>query len=135
MKITKETKIGDIIPEGWEIREDLICGIAGTKERVPRLQIPIKKKEEKNFEWYYTKYLQYENYLDNNAGNNILGFLVNKNYEDIVFEFKIGLLKFICNDNDINVFDVINNVYVDKPYIRKIKDICPKEFLESITGN
>ena len=142
MKITLETKLGDIIPEGWELREDIMCGIAGTEERVPKLQIPLKKKEEKNFEMYVEKYLAQERCLAKRVVPFYKYELLNADYGSVCFEIKIGLLKFICDELELvhwqyielltNISDNVLCPSQSYEATKKILTICPKEFLTSI---
>ena len=99
MKITEETKLKDLIPDGYELNGTF--GLDYTD--VLKVTIPIKKKEVKGFKWYLSNYLTSKEY------NTIKGRKIStKDYEDfsktregyfehVSFEFKIGLLSFPSN--------------------------------------
>jgi hypothetical protein len=127
MKITPETKLKKLIPEGYQIDYSIQYEVAQLKDSI---MIQIKKKEVKNFDWYAQKYFNKINKKYN------IELVIDSNFEDVVFpfEFKIGLLKFICDDIDVNFFTIIDQLNNKKYSINSIEvsDICPKEFLESI---
>jgi hypothetical protein len=62
--------------------------------------------------------------------------IIHQNFiNQLHFEIKIGLLKFICDDITEDKFPVIISYYHlnnEKKWGKDITDICPKEFLESI---
>jgi len=136
MKITEETKVKDLIPEGYELDGNKAWKLDTDEE----MCIPIKKKEVKDFNWYVKEYFNKipHGLLPNNIG--IKSDFIVGVYEVIPFEIKIGLLKFICDDINvrlnvkITVFEFISGQNPDVYYEEyvKIKSICPKEFLNSI---
>lgn len=138
MKITEETKLKDLIPDGHELNGTF--GLDYTDGL--KVTIPIKKKEVKGFKWYLSNYLTSKEY------NTIKGIKIStKDYEDfsktregyfehVSFEFKIGLLKFICDDCGVKWFNFAKYYALkedlSKSFYQKVIDICPVEFLNSI---
>lgn len=130
MKITEETKLKDLIPEGYELPEDWQYDFDFKIDLSSGIHIPIKKKEVKDFSWYFQKYLQTPSGITLNELVTIKQDFVLGTYNaSIPFEVKIGLLKFICDDINLNWRGVIE---YDKGCIERISKICPKEFLDSI---
>ena len=137
MKITKETKIGDIIPEGYELDQD-----KSHNKHLDVYEIRFKKKEERNFEWYVEQYLKShfiyfirEDYVESMKVQLLKGY-----FKIVDFEIKMGLFKFICKDIAENsniklpwlyTLVLVQN-YTKHTSRPKIMDICPKEFLDSI---
>lgn len=123
MKITPETKIKDLIKEGYELSEKHL-EVDGDDD-VKRIVINLKKKEEKNFEWYKNEYIRYI--------KKVCGYELHFNHEWI-FEYRIGLLKFICKDLNINWIRFLwrDTAYILESEIDKIRKICPEEFLNSL---
>ena len=63
------------------------------------------------------------------------GYIDKKNYNKMPFEFKIGLLKFICDLHEVKFTEVLESVgshYSKLSYIGIIFDICGESFIESI---
>jgi hypothetical protein len=84
----------------------------------------LKKVEEKNFNWYVEQYNLIDKYF--------LDILTGR-FAGIPFEIKIGLLKFICDEIQIDLLDYITSyISGERMPDQRIKNICPKEFLESI---
>jgi hypothetical protein len=135
MKITEDTKIKDLIPEGYEIDHNSTSFPSGSTSIV----VPIKRCQNKNFIWYVGQY-----YVNN------LSFLINKskfefqdsfislNYDVIPFGLRIGLLKFICEDLKLTLDDMYHYLrvyYVDDMPSKfdTIYSIVPSEFMDSLT--
>lgn len=135
IKITEETKIKDIIPEQYEF--DSCSGNVNFNSGFPTQYIFLKKKEVKDFNWYVNKYFWDENRFCHILTVSRAGFhdsMKIGKFEYVPFEFKIGLLKFICDDLKISWKEFIDNrdkihqtVGCGKVYI-----ICPKEFINSL---
>jgi len=125
MKITEETKVKDLIPEGYELDGNKAWKLDTDEE----MCIPIKKKEVKDFNWYVKEYFNKipHGLLPNNIG--IKSDFIVGVYEVIPFEIKIGLLKFICDDINCSWMRIVDGSDKDMEPIMKI---CPKEFLNSI---
>jgi hypothetical protein len=137
MKITEETKIRDLLPEGYVLKSDEISAFdfnidLGNDRDQGLIKIRLNKKEQKNFEWYINEYLSYKHYF---ITNHTTCDFKTGNYNAIYFEIKIGLLKFICDDLKIDFYnslmDLKANIKHRKYYII-LDDICPKEFLQSV---
>jgi len=140
MKITKDTKIGDLIPEDHEF--DYCNGEPNGSDDKSQIHIHIKKKEIKNFDWYVDKYIElkkglYSEYVPLVLRENIK----TQRWDLISFEIKIGLLKLICDGLKYSLWfhDLIEiskrldgQKPEDLPIINEIFNICPKEFLISI---
>ena len=136
MKITEETKIKELIPEGYEFDSAFEFDkpetfINGKPNKIGLLTIPIKKKEVKDFDWYYRKYLSNFNSPELFDRDLILHDFKLKNYVVIPFEFKIGLLNFICDDIDTSLIDTLFEIKKQNKGFR-VASICPPEFLKSI---
>jgi hypothetical protein len=132
MKITKDTKIGDLIPEEMEL--GMVNG-----EGSNMITIEFKKKEEKNFEWYIDEYFNngsgHYSYIRNGIKSDVIDIYkagLQVNYGAVPFEIKIGLLKFICKKMKYNLFSVIHSIHTYGAASLKITNIIPVEFLESI---
>lgn len=133
MNITKDTKIGDLIPEGWVL--DIEKSPSSQFDTgYLKLSIPTKVEEEKNFNWYVNKYFGIENYIEGSKYVTFKDYLLSYRYNEVPFELKIGLLKFICDDNDTDLIYCIYNIKENNPGFGQdmIRKLCPKEFLESI---
>jgi len=128
MKITEETKIKDLIPEGYEF-EKAVSGSSISPGMQIMIQLWFKKKEVKDFKWYANKYFK--------DGGNRLSYQI-ADFDSIPFEFKIGLLKFICNDIGVDLFFVLFRLSYKTydgsvmPTDEKLDHVCPAEFLNSI---
>lgn len=131
MKITEETKLKDLIPEGYELDSDMSKKLFGHLDCDSNIFIILKKKEVKDFKWYWNEYSK-TGLLRNFEG--VCIEFETKHYDNIPFEIKIGLLKFICDGLDLVYLEYIqhlgNGWGLDK--FKKLKDICPPEFLNSI---
>lgn len=137
--------ISVIIPEGYEFKKfaDPILSNGGGA-----LTVLLKKKQTKDFDFYVDEYLRSDDYTTNDMlcnwlekdqldkiGNN----LKQNKLQFVPWEVKIGLLKFICKDNGI---DVIASCHYYENFIKgnspnrerfdKLKQILPINFIESI---
>lgn len=120
MKITEKTKIKDLIPEEYELDIDSKHEFYKTKQKI---RIPIRKKEVKDFKWYANKYFK--------DGRYRLAYQI-ADYDSIPFEFKIGLLKFICDDLKDDILMILTLIRAGQSNMTKTGKICPPEFLNSI---
>lgn len=133
MKITEETKLKDLIPEGYEI-DDTKHWIFESSP-ICQLHIPAKKKQIKDFGWYVGEYM---NSIFINLKYKVHGHVCEsfrlKNYDKISFEMKIGLLKFICDDIGINMFSYLKtlNTPISSIGFKELERICPPEFINSM---
>lgn len=139
MKITSKTTIKELLDNGYQL-------IQVIKDN--EITTITEKAFRKNFEWYYNEYIKLKyssshgNLLNKSFSKDGCFFLelfALKDYKTIPFELKIGLLKFICDDFniDLRVFikflkrEMVNSAND----IYKIDEICPKDFLNSIFDN
>lgn len=132
MKITEETKIKDLIPEGYELEKIDFCNksLENISILVHNLHIPIKKKEVKDFKWYCENYF---NEITPSYNENDDKSMSNSKYDKCSFESKIGLLKFICDDIGVDWKHGMKmqlNGWSTIAY--KTESICPPEFINSI---
>ena len=137
MKITEDTKIKDIIPEGYEIDDST----EGFFDKL--IYFRLKTKPEKDFKWYYEEYLRRNRedlarWLTEGANDYTYDLFVGENYKEIEFEIRIGLLKFICDDLGLTLDDMYKYLqiyYIDDLSNKydKIYSIVPHEFLDSLT--
>jgi len=110
-------KILDDIPKGMELKGTNIIEINAIKVLFKPIE-PVK-----DFVLYKRKYLK--SIYDSGNASNPLGW---------DFEYKLGLLNFICKDFGVNVFEFIEAYKIGSSMEKliKIKDICPPDFLNSI---
>lgn len=134
MEITNNTKIRDLIPKGFEITENTICGLSGNDKNC-ELKITIYKKEEvKNFDYYIRYYFTQRDIRWNVS--TIKGYVQDlffrEDYKNIPFEIKIGLLKFICDDLDLLFYTTYHYICNDSHTrnYERISKICPNQFLQ-----
>ena len=127
MKVTEDTKIKDLIPEGYE--PELKSGLSMCDD-FGYFTISFKKKEVKDFKWYAQKY------FDKINKRFCIELIINSDFRniDFPFEFKIGLLRFICDDIGINMFSYLKtlNTPISSIGFKELERICPPEFLNSI---
>lgn len=137
MKITEDTKIKDLIPEGYEpelsSEGKLVVGYYDSSNTSKIIVIQIhKKKEVKDFKWYAKDYtLKSRNYTEISKLYKLEMQLNANDFDSIPFELKIGLLKFICDDIECD-WKLFLDIRESKPEFTKICAICPAEFLNSI---
>lgn len=142
MEINGETQLKDLIPEGYEPSGTSGMSLCRGEEHIT---VSIKKKEVIDFKWYVDKYLdasagstneEHRNWLDNYDIQTMVKKLKNKQYNHVHFEFKIGLLKFICDYIGLPLKLYLSGEYAESPKygieISKLKSVCPPEFLNSI---
>lgn len=138
MKITEKTKIKELLPDGYKFTK-----ISGHKkegylgnDKTMKVKLFFEKGK-KDFGWYVMQYVGTV-LLNNHKIGLIIDGISPIEYP---FEFKIGLLKFICDDLDVswcNTLSFLNHKYVNKledlngTFFFKVIDICPEEFLKSI---
>lgn len=130
MEINGETQLKDLIPEGYEPSGTSGMSLCRGEEHIT---VSIKRKEVKDFKWYWNKY------SSTGVLRNFKGVCVqfeNGDYDQIPFEFKIGLLKFICDDFGVPFRLFLSGEYAESPKysmeISKLKSVCPPKFLNSI---
>jgi hypothetical protein len=128
--MTKQTIEIDV-PDGYEVKDIMYPNGATLGEPTFFIiKILATKKEIKDFNWYVDQYC--ENY------KSLIKFEFNLlKLDSMAFELKIGLLKFICDDLGFDFWDIgfeLSNKSVDyySPNAKKIHDLCPLEFLQSI---
>lgn len=129
--ITKEIEI----PEGFKIKSVKVIG----SENDPKVVLELEEKKAKNKTFteyvveYFIKKPDRDKWFDKNAC-------------DFPFEYKIGLLKLICDDLGFSYSAFMTVKYLEaikqfihyrppvehENLIEKITKICPAEFIESI---
>lgn len=113
MEITKDTKIGDLIPEGYELSNDSVDG---------GITIYYKNKHPKTFEEYKRDF----SYL----------YFIGSEYKE--FQFNMGLLKYICQDLGISnerMFIFIYKCITEQPLTDEfaiLRDILPDNFIDEL---
>jgi hypothetical protein len=137
MEITKKTTIGELIPDGYEISEQTIS--------TNGIHFNLKKTK-KDFESYVDLYLfddvefklsdihLINSYLSTSAINTIKSNILSRTYNKVPFEIKIGLIKFICDDLQLNFNYVLNgfNTGLVSIGMTKFYNIVPIEFMQTI---
>jgi hypothetical protein len=134
MRITEQTTIGELVPEGYELdnaknKLDNFSNekvVWGSQESGYVIYIYVKNKEEKDFEWYVNSYTQKEHNL-----------IVPKLYSDPVcwrWKERIGLFKFICDDKDLKFHEALFGLHQipTSTSCKIIKELCPEGFINSI---
>jgi hypothetical protein len=132
MKITEDTTLKEIIPEGYEFERTIDMTSTEPPTEKPCVIVKIKKKEEKDFGWYINSYMLKKHCV-----------IVPKTHPDPIdwsWEERVCLLKFICDDNNVNWAHIINNFTMQVTGIgfgggagyEYVKSILPKEFINSI---
>ena len=149
MKITIEIDI----PEGYELSNDRINLEPETDKTIPYMMVKLRKvKLPKDFDWYAKEYVFLKT-RDHSCEmlypwphfNEIVDFLIQKEYNKVSFEIKIGLFKFICDDNKTICDDFISCLafllcgsHHDRARLtfeEKYSELCkiiPSSFLNSI---
>lgn len=131
MKINGETQLKDLIPEGYEPSGTSGMSLCRGEEHIT---VSIKRKEVIDFKWYCEKYIELNPYF---VQTQIVRLnMIENNFNLVPFEFKIGLLKFICDDFGVPFRLFLSGEYAESPKygteIKKLKSVCPPEFLNSI---
>jgi len=137
MKITEETKIKELIPEGWKLDStirttDSIRDEGESIQCIKIVTIPIKKKQEKDFEWYVNEY--YKKNICLGRLNQEKDTIPSKDWMDWKFEYRIGLFKFICDDLNLSGYGywkLLDSMCFGTP-VKKIMSICPIAFIHSL---
>lgn len=131
MKINGETQLKDLIPEGYEPSGNACMSLCIGEEHII---VSIKKKEVKDFKWYKAKFIK-KSIFHGFSGTILAAFELNM-FDSMPFEYKISLLKFICDDLGVPFRLYLSGEYAEspkyEPEIRELKSICPAEFLNSI---
>jgi len=122
------------IPEGYEctkVEKDI-------KENV----IVIKHTLNKTRKDFHVYALEYSNSIDlfKKPFDYLYASTNGIDYKKVPFEYKIGLLRFICNDlwKEYNYIGSFSWTYraletwEEEKVVCKIRDICPKEFIDSL---
>jgi hypothetical protein len=125
------------IPDGYAIDASKEQEFVNKKDKI-FMAVYLYKQIVKDFDWYVS---QYESVLPMSGLNSDIyqkyaTSFINKDYESLPFEINMGLLKYICDDSNVDVLDFVKWLTKDKPnpnqdYI-KIVDLCPLEFLNTI---
>ena len=126
-------KVGDIISEkGYKAIYDIA---KDWPEYFEELEV-------KDWEWYVEEYFEpgrtnevkLANPLRNVSNTYLEATRENFLEKDFgkIWEYKIGLLKFICDDLGYNLPCVLYEIAKERTTYSKIHEICPKEFLKSV---
>lgn len=136
MKITEETRIKDLIPEGYELDDKTGYSAKNAHDLLERyVIIPFKKKEVKDFKWYKAKFIK-KSIFHGFSGTILAAFELNM-FDSMPFEYKISLLKFICDDIKLPIDSYLSYLHlgygnIESNTIKNLESICPQEFLNSI---
>ena len=132
--ITKDTKISDLIPDGYEF-DNANSAEVYSEEGGGALMVSIfRKKKQKSFDYYTADYLIG---FCNKHSMHTSDYYLRLGVNNLPFEIKIGLLKFICEDIGYSFYHVIRSIYhknwsSDNGDNARIFEICPISFLKSI---
>lgn len=127
------------IPEGYKVVEDH-CTMQGNSAKITL----IAEKKDKTFEQYVEEYFALKEGIHKltHILINVSG-VVERNKEAILtrpcgvlFEIRIGLFKYICDDLKLNWLAVISGKWMFSqtysPVYQRLQNIIPKEFLDSL---
>lgn len=131
MKITKDTKIGDLILEGFELCSSKDEGALQFKIE----SVFIKRKEvEKDFEWHVNNYLNNIEHIPISTKNYYITLFIGhySGFVNIPREFKWGLFMTICNNLELSFMDELNYYFEYKKFSDIIRYTCPKGFTKSL---
>ncbi|MHB8871831.1 MAG: hypothetical protein ACYC5G_05245 [Candidatus Doudnabacteria bacterium] len=108
------------------------------------LNVILKKKNVKNFDFYVDEYLRADcnttsdmlcNWMTSFEIDDLKGSIKQNSFQFIPWEVKIGLVKFMVKDMGLSFGSALFNVYnpnVNSNTNEKLIQICPVGFLESI---
>lgn len=146
MKLTPDTKLSELIPEGYEISQQSY-GITSGKviSNTNTIVIFIRKKSERKLEYFAIGYAEIINYKLSEM-NRFQDKIKNKDFDSIFMSDRIGLLKYVCKYYNISWIDIlsyysnrknicINTIINYKIMPEKYEDlikILTSEFIESI---
>jgi hypothetical protein len=131
------------VPDGWELSKSEQWSKPGVD--ISGIFISFTKTS-KDWDWYVKEYFKTANrwICLSDKTEFMVNIFCNKIYiYDLVpFEIRIGLLKFICDDLKINILRILSimsqinegqmNSAFESLLLAKLKNICPKEFLDSL---
>lgn len=118
------------VPEGWELDETIGGGYSGQRiAKIVKLN-PI----EGTFDWYIIKYILGE--MFQNEKGELINHVHSHNllmhrYDIAPFEYKIGLLRLICDYLNVDWMEFLD-IRQSKREFNDINAILPLEFLKSI---
>ena len=127
------------IPKGYKV-EAITENYSDKQNGKAVINIWLKKKEPegKSFQWYLIEYEKKIRNISNLYELDVEIPLQMRNFTSIPFEFRIGLLKFICDDLCLQRHEYIEILAIlsykqelSSSRMDKIRQICPKEFLET----
>lgn len=135
MKITEETKLKELIPDGYELDPSRLNLTDDSNCSYEYIAIPVKQKPKKDFEWYAKEYFNERiSKFTIFEKDKFLEKILYETYKPIPFELRIGLFKYICDDLDVQ-WTLVLEYCVEKPYLDRIKTITnllPEEFINSL---
>lgn len=135
MKITEETKLKELIPDGYELDPPRLNLTDDSNCSYEYIAIPVKQKPKKDFEWYAKEYFNERiSKFTIFEKDKFLEKILYETYKPIPFELRIGLFKYICDDLDVQ-WTLVLEYCVEKPYLDRIKTITnllPEEFINSL---
>jgi len=144
MKITEETKLKELIPEGYEYDPSRLNLTDDSNCSYEYIAIPVKQKPKKDFEWYAKEYFNERiSKFTIFEKDKFLEKILYETYKPIPFELRIGLFKYICDDLEIdneNMFYFLTEYKNMKANGEKwttvnfnyLETICPKKYLMSL---
>jgi len=146
MLITKETKLGDIVPDNYEIISQHYDKNDSEYQNnnIDSIAIRLRKKEPKDWNFYVDKYL--EKFNDNHTDNLINAYIqdddilvLNRQFKKLDFlntpiEIKLGFVKYVCDDLNTNymycLFGLKTNLI--SLTMTRIREIFPQVFIDSL---
>ena len=140
MKITDETKIKDILPDGYTLAS--VHTGEEKDDETEKLFLVIKKKVmsfSDCVEEYFTPSPdddhvgeKMSDWLTGEDKDELLEYFALGAYDSVPFEIKLGLLKFICNIRDIGFLYSLNAIADGAAELVSSELSVPVEFVESI---
>lgn len=132
----KVFRFSELIPEGFTIDINYPININHEEQTI---SIPFKKLNKSCFNMYIDKYFEQETFMEKWKSDLILKQFKSRQFNLIEFEIKIGVLKFITKELNIEWLDILRDIKTIKnvkyPESIKIINIIGKDFLKSIIND
>jgi len=124
------------VPDGYTFDESYKQYTDLVNDNTGLIILKIIKEPIKDWDYYVSHYFNQDIRFNFSTPNGYCRDLIFKNdYDNVPFEIKIGILKYIVNNMKIGILTAIDLMLSSEHQIlpsNKITDICPKEFLLSI---
>lgn len=133
------------IPEGYEVsHSDIISAWDDSSKSGNNIVMTyLKKKQQKDFNWYIDEYLREDPFTTKeNLSNHLLtedikqikADLTHGNYTWVPWEIKIGLFRFICENLELNTISCLSYCF-EYTIHSNVSKIISQEFIDSLKQN